>query len=77
MLVTPGAAQPYKVVLEHKQTGDTEHAVGTMREGEAFIRSELPARPAGAFPFGSGRETSFRHSIGRPGLVPEKEPPSM
>jgi hypothetical protein len=57
VVVTPGEVKPYKVVLEHARTNDTEHAVATVREGEAFIRSELPAGPAGAFAFGGGRKT--------------------
>lgn len=59
VVVTPGEAQPYKVVLEHERMSDTEHAVATMREGEALIRSEVPAGPSDAVPSGSGRETPF------------------
>ena len=65
VVVTPGEAQPYKVVLEHERTSDTEHAVATMREGEAFMRSEMPVRPAGALSFGSARESpSVRDAVG-------------
>lgn len=39
---TPTKAQPYKVVFEHETGADTEHAVATMREGEALIKSETP-----------------------------------
>jgi hypothetical protein len=35
--------QPYKVVLEHEGSADTEQGVETMREGEALIREETPA----------------------------------
>jgi hypothetical protein len=64
MVLTPGEVQPYKVVLEHAQSNDTEHAFATMREGEAFIRSELPVTPAAAFDFGAG---SLRKSPALPG----------
>lgn len=54
-VVTPGEVEPYKVVLEHAQTNDTEHAVASMREGEALIRSsQAPAEPD-VFDFGSAR----------------------
>jgi uncharacterized Zn-finger protein len=49
VVVTPGEVQPYKVVLEHAHMNDTEHAFGSMREGEAFIRSEMPVVSEGAF----------------------------
>jgi hypothetical protein len=52
MVVTPEEIQPYKVVLEHAHTNDSEHAFATMREGEAFFRSELPVAPARVFNFG-------------------------
>jgi hypothetical protein len=42
---TPGESQPYKVVLEHRDRPDTDHAVDSMREGEAFIRAETPTPP--------------------------------
>lgn len=42
---TPTKKQPYKVVLEHESSGDTEQGVETMREGEALIKEETP-RPA-------------------------------
>lgn len=42
---TPGEAQPYKVVLEHRDRPDTDHAFDNMREGEAFIRAETPTPP--------------------------------
>jgi hypothetical protein len=59
VVITPGEVKPYKVVLGHSRANDSEHAVATVREGEAFIRSELPAGPAGAFAFGGPRETPF------------------
>jgi hypothetical protein len=34
--------KPYKVVLEHEDGEDTEHAVSSMQEGEALIRAETP-----------------------------------
>jgi hypothetical protein len=40
---TPTKEQPYKVVLEHENSPDTEHAVGTVREGESLIRDQTPA----------------------------------
>jgi hypothetical protein len=43
---TRTSEKPYKVVLEHDGSADTEHPVSTMREGEAFIRLETPAPPA-------------------------------
>jgi hypothetical protein len=43
---TPTKEKPYKVVLEHGDSADTEHPVSTMREGEALIRLETPAPPA-------------------------------
>jgi hypothetical protein len=42
VVVTPEQIQPYKVVLEHAHSNDTEHAVASVREGEAIIRSEVP-----------------------------------
>jgi hypothetical protein len=76
LVVTPGEAQPYKVVLEHGQAKDTERAVATAREGEALIRAELPFGPAEAFPFGSGRETPFVLAPRPAGPVPEDVPGS-
>jgi hypothetical protein len=74
VVVTPGEEQPYKVVLEHAQTNDTEYAVASMREGEAFIRSELPFAPAGAFFLGAARQTPLLRGTVRqgPGLPPVK-----
>ena len=42
---TPKKDKPYKVVLESEGGAETEQPVATVREGEALIRSELPARP--------------------------------
>ena len=42
---TRGDKKPYKVVLEHEDGEDTEHAVTTMREGEALIKAETPKPP--------------------------------
>jgi hypothetical protein len=42
---TPAERKPYKVVLEHEAGKDTEHAVSTMREGEALIAQETPKPP--------------------------------
>src|SRR5687767_14710481 len=42
---TPGKAQPYKVVLEHRDRPDTDHAFGSIKEGEAFIQQETPTPP--------------------------------
>jgi hypothetical protein len=57
VVVTPGEALPYKVVLEHEQTNDTEHPVSTVSEGELYIRSRRPLPAAGAFDFGGLRES--------------------
>ena len=80
VVVTPGEAQPYKVVLEHEETDDTEHPVATVSEGETYIRSKRP-RPA-AFGFGGSRESPADHrgwnarGAGRPpshgGVHPEQ-----
>ena len=43
---TPTKEKPYKVVLEHEGSDDTEQAVSTMREGETLIRVETPTPPA-------------------------------
>jgi hypothetical protein len=59
VVVTPGEAKPYKVVLEHEQSNDTEHPVSSVREGEAFIRSERAVAAVGAFHFESARETPW------------------
>ena len=37
--------KPYKVVLKHEGSLDTEQDVETMREGEALIREETPTPP--------------------------------
>jgi hypothetical protein len=42
---TPAAKEPYKVILEHEAGKDTEHAVSTVREGEALIAQETPKPP--------------------------------
>ncbi|MEA3051440.1 MAG: hypothetical protein QOG72_343 [Sphingomonadales bacterium] len=57
VVVTPGEAQPYKVVLEHERTNDTEHPVATVSEGELYIRSKRPFPPGGAFEFGNCRKS--------------------
>jgi hypothetical protein len=59
VVVTPGEAQPYKVVLQHERTDDTEHPVSTVSEGEIYIRSKRPL-PA-AFDFGASRESPADH----------------
>jgi hypothetical protein len=64
VVVTPGEAQPYKVVLEHDQGNDTEHPVSTMREGELYIRSKGPLPASGAFDFGSRRESPLDRTGG-------------
>jgi hypothetical protein len=48
---TPGEEEPYKVVLEHEGSKDTEQPVPTMREGEELIKQETPTPLA--------RDTSF------------------
>ncbi len=42
---TPTEDRPYKVVLEHEGSADTEQGVETMREGEALIREKTPRPP--------------------------------
>lgn len=42
---TPSKKKPYKVVLEHENSGDTEYPVETVREGEALIKQEAPKPP--------------------------------
>jgi hypothetical protein len=42
---TPSGKKPYKVVLEHESGEDTEHAVSTVREGEALIQKKTPTPP--------------------------------
>ncbi len=39
VVLTPGEPLPYKVVLEHGESGCTEHPVATIQEGEALIRN--------------------------------------
>jgi hypothetical protein len=58
LVVTPGEARPYKVVLEHEPGGDTEHPVGTVREGELYIRSKRPVSPGAAFDFGNSNKSA-------------------
>jgi hypothetical protein len=57
VVVTPGQAQPYKVVLEHDRTSDTEHPVSTVSEGEIYIRSKRPVPAIGSLHFGGSRES--------------------
>jgi len=43
---TPDEEQPYKVVLEHSDgLADSEHPVGSVRDGELLIRRRSPAQP--------------------------------
>lgn len=42
---TPTGNKPYKVILGHTGTADSEQGVETMREGEALIRLEMPTPP--------------------------------
>jgi hypothetical protein len=53
IVLTPGAKEPYKVVLEHEGAKDTEHPVLTIREGEALIKQETPIPPK--------RDATFDH----------------
>lgn len=39
---TTDADLPYKVILTHDQSADTECSFATMREAEAFIRRNTP-----------------------------------
>jgi hypothetical protein len=43
--LTPNEDLPYKVVLKHEEGTSIEHGVATIREGEEFIRQNLPAEP--------------------------------
>ena len=48
VVLTWGGETPYKVVLEHEPSGQSEHPVATVAEGEALIRARitnLPERP--------------------------------
>ena len=45
VVLTRGADQPYKVVLEYRSNMQTEHPVATIRDGEELIRRRL--RPSG------------------------------
>ena len=58
VVVTPGEAQPYKVVLEHERSSDTEHPVATVSDGETYIRANRP--PPAPADFGGSRETPVR-----------------
>ena len=42
VISTPGAELPYKVVLRHEGSPDTERAFSTVQECEAFIRRSTP-----------------------------------
>jgi hypothetical protein len=71
VVVTPGEAQPYKVVLEHEHTDDTEHPVATVSEGEIYIRSKRP--PGAAFGFGGPRESPEDHRGWKTPAIPEAD----
>lgn len=43
---TRSEKSPYKVVLEHEGSNDTEHLVSSVRAGEELIRKETPIPPA-------------------------------
>jgi hypothetical protein len=45
VVVTRGEIQPYEVVLDCEDDRREHHPVATVREGEALIRSRLPAPP--------------------------------
>ena len=46
MVQAGGPDQPYKAVLTYEDGHTTERACATMREGEAYIRSVIPAPPS-------------------------------
>ena len=46
MVETRSSKQRYKAVLNHELGPQTEHAFSTIREGEAFIRRNIPTPPA-------------------------------
>ena len=60
VVLTPGLAKPYKVVLQHELSNDTEHPVSTVKEGELIIRSEGPC-------WGTGLSVEGRFREGPPG----------
>ncbi len=43
VVLAKGQEQPYVVVLEDEFGGRSEHLVGTIRDGEAMIRSRMAA----------------------------------
>ena len=46
VVMTPDERLPYKVVLQHADSADSEHQVATVQAGEALIREQLPVPPA-------------------------------
>lgn len=45
IVCTPAGEAPYKVILSHHGSADTERPFASMRDGEAYIRRNTP-RPA-------------------------------
>lgn len=45
VVLTPDQTEPYKVILEHEGSPDTERPVSTVREGEGLIKQETPTPP--------------------------------
>jgi hypothetical protein len=45
VVLNRGGEQPYKVVLDHEPSGQSEHLVGSVAEGEAMIRARLARLP--------------------------------
>ena len=45
VVLTWGGEKPYKVVLDHEPSGQSEHPVATVAEGEALIRARLSLWP--------------------------------
>lgn len=42
IVIDRGGEQPYKLVLRHEPPATSVHAVATIREGEAMLRTLIP-----------------------------------
>jgi hypothetical protein len=45
VVLNRGGEKPYKVLLEHEPSGQSEHLVDTVAQGEALIRARLSHWP--------------------------------
>jgi hypothetical protein len=52
----PNADKPFKVIMSREDGETSEHAFGTMREAEAFVRRNTPRPPE--------RSTTYDHQGG-------------